>query len=328
MRITRDILIRTARETAQKRALGDPGLVAAYLTGSLRGEDPFLGGSTDIDIVLVHERIPKRRREVEAVTPDVHLDILHVPRSDYEKPKELRLDPWLGPELYDPLPLYGTQHFFEFVQAGVRDKFNDPANILARARCSAARGRQVWSGLLAGSMTGPAPLLDYFKSVRHAANSLALLQNQPPLAERRLLLQFPPCAAAVGKPALTGKLMDLLGPSDLDLEALKACLTAWEKDFVAAAGRTRTDSRLSPARLPYYKRAFELQLQGETPYALLWGLLLTWTLSAASLPASRQAAWDSACRGMGLTGPSFTEQVSRLDAFLDEIEEILENWKG
>ena len=328
MRITRDILIRTARETAQKRALGNPGLVAAYLTGSLRTEDPFLGGSTDIDIVLVHERLPKRRREVEAVTADVHLDILHAPRSDYEKPKELRLDPWLGPELYDPLPLYVTQHFFEFVQAGVRDKFNDPSNILARARSSAARGRQVWNSLLSGSATGPTLLLEYFKSVRHAANTLALLQNRPPLAERRLLLQFAPCAAAVGKPALTGRLLDLLGAADLEIEALKACLTAWEKDFLAASGRVRTDARLCLARPPYYKRAFELQLQGETPYSLLWALLLTWTLAAAALPASRRGDWESACRGMGLSGPSFAEKVSLLDAFLDEIDEILDGWTG
>jgi hypothetical protein len=133
MRINREILLRVARETAQKRAMSDPELVAAYLTGSLCSEAPFLGNATDVDIVFVHQEPQKVRREILPLTADVHLDIVHNPRSLYEKPKELRIDPWLGPELYDPIPLYVTQHFFEFVQAGVRAEYHDPANVMARA---------------------------------------------------------------------------------------------------------------------------------------------------------------------------------------------------
>ncbi len=147
MRITRENLVRIAKETAQKRALSEPELVAAYLTGSLRTPDPFLGNTTDIDIVLVHERPPQIQREIVPLTPEIHLDIVHHPRSDYDKPKALRVHPWLGPELYDPLPLYGTQHFFEFIQAGVRDKFNEPESTLLRSRTLAENSRQEWSNL-------------------------------------------------------------------------------------------------------------------------------------------------------------------------------------
>ncbi|MCX6035957.1 MAG: hypothetical protein NTV38_13440, partial [Chloroflexi bacterium] len=161
MRITRETLIRIAKETAQKRALSDPGLVAAYLTGSLRSENPFLGNSTDIDIVLVHAGQPKIRREIVPLTPEIHLDIVHNPRSEYEKPKELRIHPWLGPELYDPLPLYVTQHFFEFVQAGVRAGYDEPVNVLARARRNAEHARQIWSGLEPRQDGVPALLLSY-----------------------------------------------------------------------------------------------------------------------------------------------------------------------
>lgn len=93
-------LIRVAEETAQKRAMSDPWLVAAYLTGSLRREDPFLGNATDVDIVFVHAEEPDARREILPLTPEVHLDIVHNPRRDYQKPKELRVHPWRGPELY------------------------------------------------------------------------------------------------------------------------------------------------------------------------------------------------------------------------------------
>ena len=156
MRVTRETLIRIAKETAQKRALSDPGLVAAYLTGSLLTENPFLGGSTDIDIVLVHAGKTPIPREIVPITPEVHLDIIHHPRSEYDKPKELRIHPWLGPELYDPLPLYVTQHFFEFVQAGVRAGYDEPVNVLARARRNAEHARQVWSGLQVNHEDGPA----------------------------------------------------------------------------------------------------------------------------------------------------------------------------
>jgi hypothetical protein len=129
MNLTRAALIRIAKETVEKSALSDPELVAAYLTGSLRTENPFLGNATDIDIVFVHTGEPKIHREIVPLTPEIHLDIIHNPRSLYDKPRELRVHPWLGPELYDPLPLYVTRHFFEFIQAGVRDRYHEPVNV-------------------------------------------------------------------------------------------------------------------------------------------------------------------------------------------------------
>jgi len=327
MRITRETLIRVARETAQKRALSDPGLAAAYLTGSLRTENPFLGGATDVDIVFVHQEMPKVRREIVPVTADISLDILHNPRSDYEKPKELRLHPWLGPELYDPQPLYVTGHFFEFVQAGVRDKFNEPASVLARASRSAADARQKWSSLQVSEAAWPDILLGYLEAVSLAANAVALLAGNP-LSERRFLLQFPERAAASGRPDLAGVLLQMLGAGEADAEALSACLAAWEKDFVEAAGRPRVEARIAAPRLAYYKNACQAMLESESPQAILWPLLLTWTLAARSLPPTRQAIWESACKGLGLVGPGFDENMARLDEFLDVVEERIEQAMG
>ena len=94
-------------------------------------------------------------------------------------------------QLYDPLPLLAPDHFFEFVQAGVRDKFNDPESIYARARSSASHARQIWSGLPLSTLAGPELILKYLKGIIHAANAVVLLGNGKPLAERRFLLQFP-----------------------------------------------------------------------------------------------------------------------------------------
>jgi hypothetical protein len=323
MRITRETLIRVAKETAQKRALADPDLVAAYLTGSLRMENPFLGSSTDIDIVFVHAGQPKVRREIVPITPEIHLDIIHNPRSEYEKPKELRVHPWLGPELYDPLPLYVTHHFFEFIQAGVRAEYDEPVNVLARARKNAEHARQIWSGLQLSQEADPARMLTFLKGVNHAANAIALLTGVP-LSERRFLLQFQERAEAAGVPALAGDLLGLLGGLKMDAATLGGFMPEWEKNFVEAAGRDNSHPSIAAPRLAYYKLAFEAMLAGESPQSCLWPLIHTWTLSAAALPLERQAGWQAACETLGLTGDNFDDRIDGLDHFLDTIDELLE----
>jgi len=324
MRITRETLIRIAKETAQKRALSDPGLVAAYLTGSLRSENPFLGHSTDIDIVLVHAGITKIRREILPLTPEIHLDIIHNVRSEYEKPKELRTHPWLGPELYDPLPLYVTQHFFEFVQAGVRAGYDEPANVLARARQNAEHARQIWSGLQLSQEVGPARLLSYLKGVNHAANAIALLTGGP-LSERRFQLQFQERAVAAGAPGLALGLLGLLGGAQVDAATLSKFLAEWEKTFVDAASRNQIHASIAAPRLAYYKLAFEAMLSGESPQSVLWPLIHTWTLSAVALPPTHQLKWKAACETLGLAGERFNGRLEELDHFLDTVEEMHEN---
>lgn len=326
MRINRDFLLRIARETVQKRVFSDPSLVAAYLTGSLRNDNPFLGGATDIDIVFVHPKNPKIKRELVAVTPEVHLDIIHAPQSQFEKPRELRLHPWMGPELYDPLPLHVSGHFFEYVQAGVRDKFNDPESISTRARTIADHARQLWRSLQPGQDTGPNLLLSYLKCIQLAANAVALLGNGKPLAERRFLLQFPQYATANDRADLVEDLLELLGLVNLSAESLEHCLTAWEKDFTLSAGRQNPDVRIASPRLGYYKLAWESMLTGESPQTIMWPLLLTWTLAASALSKSQRGTWESTCLGLGLLGSGFEAKIGKLDIFLEKIEEMLENW--
>jgi hypothetical protein len=324
MRITRETLIRIAKETALKRANADPSLVAAYLTGSLRTENPFLGNSTDIDMVLVHSGDVSCRREIVPLTPEVHLDIVHNSRSEYEKPKELRVHPWLGPDLYDSLPLYNTQHFFEFVQAGVRAGYDEPVNVLARARRNAEHARQIWSGLGLSQETGPTQLLSYLKSVNHAANAIAVLTGSP-LGERRFQLQFQERAEAAGVPGFAAGLAGLLGGAQVDAAALGTYLPDWEAAFNEAGGREHVSPNIAAPRLGYYKLAFEAMLGGESPQSILWPLVHTWTLSAAVISPAHQAKWNAACESLGLTGEAFKERLDGLDHFLDTVEETLEN---
>lgn len=323
MRITKESLLRIARETVSKQIYNRPDLVAAYLTGSLLRDEPLLGNSTDIDLVFVHPFQPSVRREIVALTPEVHLDIKYNPRSEYEHPRQLRLDPWLGPEMYGPVRLHDGQHFFDFVQAGVRDKYYEPVNAHGRAGRNLRHARQMWSDLQMAQDDSPQCMLKYLKSVNHAANAVAVIKDAP-LGERRFLAHFPASAESAGQPALVSDLFGLLGAGQADKSGLEASLPGWEKDFRLAGSAEGADIRLHPARQTYYRQGFMALLSGERPLEVLWPLLHTWSLAAVSLPEAEHSRWTELCRGLGLLGSGLIERLGRLDAFLDEVEKILE----
>jgi hypothetical protein len=328
MRVTRESLIRIAKETAQERAFNDHDIVAAYLTGALASEetDPMLGGTADIDIIFVHTAEPKHRREFIKLTPDFHVDLSHRAKAEFKRPRELRLDPWLGWEMYDPQLLFEREKFFEFVQAGLRAgfEFNAPAPALHRSRLLLAQARGTWRELLEVADTvAPGDVLKYLKSLFHAVNSVAELSG-PPLSDRRLLLEFPARAETAQRPAMVTDLYGLLGAPALSVDSLGSWLAGWRSDFEAATESSRVDARVHPARLHYYEKAVQSMLEGDTPYAALWSLLQTWTLAADVLPETGLDRWRAACGQLGLTAVGIEERVDGLDHFLDEVEALLD----
>ena len=83
MIITKETLLRIANDTVAKRTEGEndgSDILTIYLTGSLLGEDPLMGNSTDIDMVFIHSEPPIMGREIVRLSADVHLDIKHNPR--------------------------------------------------------------------------------------------------------------------------------------------------------------------------------------------------------------------------------------------------------
>ena len=328
MRVTRESLIRIAKETTQERAFNDRDIIAAYLTGSLVSNeiDPLLGGTTDIDIIFVHATEPKHRREFVRLTPDFHVDLGHRAKSEFKRPRELRLDPWLGWEMYDPMLLFEREKFFEFVQAGLRAgfEFNAPAPALRRSRALLAHGRQIWRDLLEiEDIVKPIDVVKYMKSLYHAVNAVAELSGQP-LHERRLLLEFPSRADAAQRPGMTTVLYGLLGASSLDGATLNSWLPDWRFAFEAATESSRVDPRIHPARLNYYEKSIQAMLSGDNPRAALWSLLQTWALAAEVLPENAIDSWRSACGQLGLNAIGIEEHVNTLDHFLDEVEGLLD----
>jgi predicted nucleotidyltransferase len=329
MRVSRESLIRIAKENAQERAYNNHEIIAAYLTGSLVSADvdPMIGGTADIDLVFVHANPPGVRREIVKLTADFHLDISHRSRSEFKSPRDLRADPWLGYELYDPMLLYEREKFFEFVQAGLRAgfEFGAPALTLLRCRKLLAEARKDWIDLMDVDETkvGPREVSQYLHSVQNAANAIVVLSN-PPSQDRRLLLDFPSRAQAAEKPEITGALLSLIGINQFDANILSSWLPDWEQSFLAAAEHPKVDLRVHAARLNYYEKAMQAILEGDMPVAALWPMLLTWTLSTEALVDSAHEKWDGACKHLGLAGKEFVNKAEALDHFIDTVEVYLD----
>ena len=326
MRVTRESLIRIAKETVQERTYNNKNIIAAYLTGSLLTEDPFLGGVTDIDLVLVTTNTPPMSREIVPLTPDFHLDITYHAKAEYDPPRELRVNPWLGYEIYDPMSLYDRQHFFEFTQAAVRAgfEFHEPALVLQRCRTLLDHGRKIWFDIMdVGENSGPKDVAKYLKSLYHAVNVIAEL-NGPPLSERRLLLLFPSLAEQAERPGLSIGLLGLLGGTNLDKSHIEGWLPDWESNFKSAFETGKADPRINTARTNYYKKCFEAMLGSDNPVVMLWPLFNSWTRAIGVLYEDEIDGWQAARTTLGLSGKGFAERVEGLDHYLDEIDILLD----
>ena len=327
MRITPETLHKIAQDTVAKRAKTDHTLLAAYLQGSLLGDSPLLGNTADIDLTLVHTEDVAVERELVRLTDEVHLDIAHHSHKQYRQPRSLRQHPWLGPAVYGCKILYDPQHFMDFAQASVRAQFHRPDNVIARSNQQAEHARQIWMDFTPEPhVAGLDDALNYLRALDHAVNAIACLSG-PPLAERRFLSDFPARAEAIRHAGLAPGLLGLLGGPVASVEALHGWLADWHAAYVALPAEN-APARLHPCRLLYYQRGIATLIESEHPLHCLWPLWRTWTHLMAALPADspHRSAWQAAGERLGLVGEAFASRVAALDAYLDQIEEILETW--
>lgn len=327
MRITPEILRKIARDSVAQRTRSDRDLLAVYLVGSLLEDDPLIGGTTDIDLFFIHNDDIQQAREIVRLTEEVHLDITHHSRYLYHQPRELRLHPWMGSTIYGCKILYDPRHFMDFTMASVCGQFYQPDNILKRAQPQAEDARQTWlSFQLEPREPTPVDLAHYLTAVENSANAIACLSGSP-LPERRLLLQFTERAQAAGHGGMYKGLLGLLGAPRVDAEVVRAWIPQW-RGAILSLPQGNAFPRLHPHRMAYYQRAFDSILSGPDPMAVLWPLLHTWILAIQALPEDAPAVrdWQEAMGQLGLLGSDFSERVAALDAFLDTVEETLENW--
>jgi len=329
MRITRDLLLTTATDIVKRETFGSHDLVCVYVTGSLTGEDPLIGGTTDIDLIYVHSLDVPVKRELSPLAEDFHLDITHFPQSFFSKPRSLRSDAWVGSFLCDyPIILHDTNHWFDYVRSGVFAHFFQPMNIIERVKPFAASARQGWMALNnQSSSKEEMDVLAYLKAIKDAANAVACLSSVP-LTDRRLLIDFPGAAQAVNRPGLVGGLVDLIMPPEPIEPDWDVWVGNWEIAFSSIQHLDDCPLDFSKFRRPYYEKAV-LGLKEENGQAALWLLLWTWAQMAAKLPGnnSSQKGFQDVLSQLALGPDQFTERISSLDQFLDAVEETIDLWQ-
>ena len=211
MQANQEVLYKLARDYVARKTRGANDLVSVYLTGSVLHDEPLLGGTTDIDLVVVHKEHPVVEREVQRVSYEVSFDIQHHHQSFYAFHRRLRLNPWLGEALcsHDSV-LYDTGHWFDYIQAGVSSQYMTPENIYLRAQAFSDKARQEWFELDDPQDIPFSAWVDlYFKVVYAAANAVAVMGG-PALTTRRMLLDFPGRAETLGQLNLVGDLNRLV----------------------------------------------------------------------------------------------------------------------
>jgi hypothetical protein len=325
--IERATLLKIARDAAQQRMAARPSLLSAYLTGSVAANEPLLGEATDIDLVLIDAAAPPAAREVVRLTDQVVLDVCCRSRDDYANPKSLRVHPWLGPELAEPLFLIDRTHFFELAQSSARGQFHRPEYVAARARTFLAWARgELHIGLLPGAEPeAPVTLGGLCQAMLYAANAGISLVGFPG-AGRRLAMKLEAAAGKLRRPELHAGFLALLS-SELAPERAEALLEDWLAAY--RAGQSASDELIHPARRTIYERGFRAQIQADRAADALWLMLATWNAAMRHVPAdSRQAErWVAFLDLLGLATPeAFAGRVQQVVDYVTLVDGVVEGW--
>lgn len=331
MRITQELLRKLAQDHVSRRIHQETDIVAAYLTGSVLTSEPLLGGTTDIDIVIVHEKDYFIEREIARVTNELSLDIVHQNQSFYDNQRNLRLNPWLGKALRTHASiLYDTDHWLEFIQASVSAQFDRPEYVYRRALPLLEKARSLWFEI-EDPMEGLFHewFSSFFQAVGLAANSLAVL-NGLGLTSRRFLVDFPKRAEALGNIGLSDALLRVLSAENISLEQMQSWRDPWEKALEAAGDDPDCPENIHPLRKHYFLSAFDALVESGSPQYALWPLMETWLQAIRVLWGiqSQQEAWLGFCSELGFTPESKAVHFESLDAFLDLVDVTLDTWKS
>ena len=328
MRNTKDFLYKTAKDLVNKRIKSERDLIAAYMVGSVLSEEPLVGGTTDIDIVLIHAGDPKTHREIVRVNDEIHLDIIHHSESVYQQPRALRVDAWLGSAVQNhPVLLYDVRHWFEFTQASAGAQFYRADHTLARARSLCDAARRLWTELNESRLTYVKKIRKFMAAVESASNCIASISGSP-LTRRCFMREFPDRCSEIGAPELVTWVANLLEMQSLTKESLKGMLLEWEKAFRSASEQTETLPDLHSLRLNYYASAIQAHLGDDEILAAAYPLFYTWAKAVSYLYATspEYISWYDTLKELGLGKDALPEKIQALDTYLDHVEEVLEKW--
>lgn len=349
MRITRSKLLDLAlRETEQQADDGD--VISGYVVGSLAAGDPLIGGTCDVDLVLIHEHQPIIARQIVPLSSEVHLDIHHHPKQLYAQPVELRHHPWHGPAMCEPAFLYDPTHFFEWAQAAVRGQYHRPDHVHARAQAFLRRARRT----IERSQNSQRWLAGFLAAVLETVNAVACLAGFPP-AGRRLAAQLQQRLAAAGHPGLFDRFQVLLGANRISKPVYADWTAQWTRAFDAVhqnhsavdpesaaadhslpeaaqpsdrVSRRIADPEIAPDRRLYFLAAFQSMVERGQGSDILWPMLMSWEriMRTSHLHQEHRRHWSDVLEILRLSPANQDRLRSELERLQDDVELVLESW--
>ncbi|MBE0596869.1 MAG: hypothetical protein IH614_06355, partial [Desulfuromonadales bacterium] len=177
---------------------------------------------------------------------------------------------------------------------------------------------------------GPGQVRMYLQALDDAINAVACLYG-PPLGGRRFLFSFKLLTETYGLTEIYQSAVRLLSgglfpDGSKAVEEVKGWMLEWVDDFHRLNQNYEVPPELHIHRLAYYMRGYEAMLGSDDPEAVLWPLMNSWTMMAETMP-SQSGAWQAVCERVGLSGDAFKKNLDGLDALLDQIDLLLENWE-
>lgn len=326
MRITRELLLKHARENTAALTAKDRSIICVYVSGSLLQEDPLLGGITDIDLVCVHNHPVHTRREVIRLSHEVNLDLAHYEQEEFEPPRKLRNNAWIGGWFENvPIVLYDALRWYDFTRASATAQFWRPENIAARARSFLLPARKTWNDLEDENIPqGIKRVTAYLRALRDLANGVAVITGAP-VAERRLLLELPARINAAGLAGLFPDFVNLFTSSAVTDENFTVWLERYVQIFDALKEVKAAPVSLAHFRRGYYEKAINA-LYPHSPAAAIWLMLYTWTKAAVALQRTDQPYkdWQVLCRQLELESRDLPSRLESFDQVLDAVEEAVD----
>ncbi|MBL8044968.1 MAG: hypothetical protein JNL09_00420 [Anaerolineales bacterium] len=324
--IERSTLLKIAQDTAAQKMAERPSLLSAYLTGSVAANEPLLGEATDIDLIFI-DSAPPLTREVVKLADQVVLDVQYRSREEYAHPKDLRVHPWRGPEMCEPIFLRDPRHFFELAQSSARGQFHRPDHVAARARAFITLGRTALhlSPLPGAVPSAPVTLANFCQALMCTANAAMTLTGFPG-AGRRLVMKLELAARKLNQPAVYDDFMTIFG-GELPAAQAQLLLADWSAAY--QAGQTAEDELIHPARRTVYERGFKALIDADRAAEMEWLMLYTWQAVMRHLPGNSVHAenWIAFLERLRLAAPAdFRARVTEARTYLDQIDALVETW--
>ena len=315
MRITQELLHKTAKDAVNVRIKSEKDLIAAYLVGSVLTDDPLLGGTTDIDIVLVHGGDVTKPRELLKVNDELHLDIQHLSQRIFQQPRELRGDPWIGTSVQaNPILLYDVRHWFEFTQASIGSQFYRADNTICRARKLSSDARNHWVRLNELKRPHVERIRLYFKSLYAAANSIVAL-DRAPITMRRFGIEIQNLMNRAGEEKMYAGFAGLSQINTFEKEDLFDLIPYWEKAFLLSCLQEKHSQDIQLVSKDYYLKSFHYILDTYTPDMVVFPLLQTWTKSVCALMSTTPEydVWIKTMSAIHLGKEDIDERIEGLE---------------